>query len=153
MKDLTKAREKQLAERAVIHAMQEIVMSLPEEDKIPPEDLTSHFFAPGVYARMFVVPKGYIAIGEIHKTEHLTIICNGKVSVSTEDGPLYFEGPCIFSSRPGVKKAVYGIEESTWITIHPTEETDLKKIEEIVIAKDYNEIESPELLGVEGETI
>ena len=152
MNEVTQAREKQVAERKKIHALQDYMHTLPESMRIPKEILTSHFFAPGVYARMFVVPEGIVAIGEIHKTEHLTIICNGKVSISTEDGPMFLEGPCVFTSRPGVKKAVYALEESTWITIHVTEETDLKKIEEIVVAKDYDEIESSKLLRVEGET-
>ncbi len=139
---------KKLTERNSIHALQQMLLDLPKEEKLDLEALTDHFFAPGVYARMFFVPKGTVAIGKIHKTEHLTIICNGKCSVSTEDGPLFFEGPCVFSSRPGVKKAVYAFEDTTWITIHVTEETDLEKIEEQVIAKDYDEIE---ILRIEGE--
>ena len=134
--------KKQLQERKSIHALQSLMLDLPEEEKLDLETLTDHFFAPGVYARMFFVPKGTVAIGKIHKTEHLTIICDGKCSVSTEDGPLFFEGPCVFSSRPGVKKAVYAFEDTTWITIHVTEETDLEKIEEQVIAEDYDEIET-----------
>ncbi len=132
---------KSLAKREKILALQDLMVSLPDEEKFDLEALTEHFFAPGVYARMFFIEKGSIVVGKIHKTEHLNIICKGKCSVSTEDGPLTLEGPCIVTSRPGIKKAVYAIEDTTWITIHVTDETDLDEIEKQVIAKDYEELE------------
>ncbi len=134
----------QLAERKTIHALQDLMLALPKDEQIDVDSMTSHHFAPGVYAREYFIPKGSIVVGKIHKTEHFNIICKGKCSVSTEDGPMMFEGPCVFTSRPGVKKAVYAFEDTTWITIHVTEETDLEKIEDAVIAKDYAEIEHKE---------
>jgi quercetin dioxygenase-like cupin family protein len=133
--------EKQLAERRGIHALQDLMFEIPEEERIDVDEMTSHHFAPGVYAREYFIPAGSVVIGKIHKTEHFNIICKGKCSVSTEDGPMYVEGPQVIVSRPGVKKAVYAFEDTTWITIHVTEETDLEKIEEEVIAKDYAELE------------
>lgn len=120
---------------------------MPEEDKRDIEELTSHFFAPGCYARMLFIPKGDVAIGKIHKTDHFNIICKGKVSVSTEDGPLIVDAtarPQIVVSGTGVKKAVYAIEDTWWINIHVTDETDLDKIEDEVIAKDFAELEYQE---------
>ena len=141
MSNVQKISEKQIAERHAIHELEEIMLDLPDEEKGDLEELTSHFFAPGVYARMFFIKKGDVAIGKIHKTEHLNIICKGKISVSTEDGPMFLEGPCVVNARPGIKKAVYAIEDTWWVNIHPTDETDIEKIEEQVIAKDYDEIE------------
>ena len=132
---------KSLAKREEILALQDLMVALPDEEKFDLEELTEHYFAPGVYARMFFIEKGSIVVGKLHKTEHLNIICKGKCSVSTEDGPLTLEGPCIVTSRPGIKKAVYAIEDTTWITIHVTDETDLDEIEKQVIAKDYEELE------------
>ena len=146
MKDL--AEQKRLAERNGIHALENVMMDMPEEEKFDLDELTDHFFAPGVYARMFFIEKGSVVVGKIHKTEHLNIICKGRCSVSTEDGPMVLEGPCVVTSRPGVKKAVYALEDTTWITIHVTDETNLEKIEDVVIAKDYDELET---LRIEGE--
>ena len=146
MKDLTE--QKRLAERNGIHALENVMMDMPEEEKFDLDELTDHFFAPGVYARMFFIEKGSVVVGKIHKTEHLNIICKGRCSVSTEDGPMVLEGPCVVTSRPGVKKAVYALEDTTWITIHVTDETNLEKIEDVVIAKDYDELET---LRIEGE--
>jgi quercetin dioxygenase-like cupin family protein len=139
MKELTR-QERRLAERNEIHALEELMMSLPDDEKENIEELTSHFFAPGVYARMFLIKKGDVAIGKIHKTEHLNIICKGKVRVSTEDGPMIIEGPFVMNARPGVKKAVYALEDTWWINIHPTDKTDPDEIEKDVIANDYDEI-------------
>jgi len=139
---------KQLAERKGIHALQDLLLELPKEEQFDLDELTEHFFAPGVYARMFFIEAGSVVVGKIHKTEHFNIVCKGKCSVSTEDGPMLIEGPCVFTSRPGVKKAVYALEDTTWITIHVTDKTDIDEIEEDVIAKDYGEIET---LRIEGE--
>ena len=136
-----KPSAKQLAERRGIHALQDLMMEMPDEEKRDLDDLTSHFFAPGVYARMFFIRAGDVAVGKIHKTEHLNIICKGKISVSTEDGPILIEGPCVLNARPGIKKAVYALEDTWWINVHPTDETDIDKIEKLVIAEDYDEIE------------
>lgn len=117
------------------------MLSMPAEEQRDIESMTGHFFAPGVYARMFSIGKGDIAIGKIHKHDHLNIVCCGKIRVFTEDGPMVVEGPCVFTAKAGVKKAVYALEDTTWINIHVTDETDLDKIESEFIAKDYDELE------------
>lgn len=42
-------------------------------------------------------------------------------------------------SAPGTKRAVIALEDTTWITVHVTNETDLEKIEDYVIAKTYDD--------------
>jgi hypothetical protein len=115
-----------------------------------------HIFAPGSYAREMTIPKGTLIIGKIHKHAHLNIISKGKVRVATEFGPMSFESPYTFVSDVGTKRAVYAIEDTIWTTIHVTTETDLDRIEEYVIAKNYDELECF-LLGVvpqiEGEPL
>jgi hypothetical protein len=48
---------------------------------------------------------------------------------------------------------VYALEDTVWTTIHITEETDLDKIEDYVIAKDYAALEGASALQIEGETV
>lgn len=127
--------------RSKIAELEEALHSLPEDEKIPVDDVTSHHFAEHVYARMIFIPAGNIIVGKIHKHETMNILCKGKIAVTTEEGPMIFEGPCIVNSAPGIKKAAYAIEDSWWINIHVTDETDLGKIEDEVIAKDYAELE------------
>jgi len=143
---------KNLAKRNAIHALEDCMMGLPDEVKLDFDDLTFHHFAPGVYARELFVPKGYVLTGKIHKTEHLTIICQGKMAVASEQGEKIVEAPLVFVSKPGTKRAGYALEDCTWVTIHVTEETDLEKIEDMVIAKDYSELEGPDYPKIEEMT-
>lgn len=99
-----------------------------------------HTFAPGVYAREILLPKGSLVIGKIHKHAHLNIISKGSCEVVTEFGKDVLTAPITFVSEPGTKRAVLALEDTIWTTIHPTNETDIDKIEEEIIAKDYNEL-------------
>ena len=117
-------------------------MDLPDEDKLDADALTEHFFAPGIYARMLFIPAGAVVVGKIHKHETMNIICKGKIAISTEEGRVVFEGPCVVNSSPGIQKAGYALEDTWWINVHATKETDLEIIEDEFIAKDYDEIEN-----------
>lgn len=119
------------------------------KDTLPDCKLT-HYYAPidenygcGTYARQMFIPKGTLIIGKIHKHQHLNFIMQGKVSVSTEFGPKYFEAPCIFVSEVGLKRAVIAEEDTIWVTVHLTKhlgEENLAKMEKEVIAPSYKEL-------------
>ncbi len=123
--------------RQKLYALQEQVGTLPEA-----ECPLQHVFAPGAYARTIFIPAGTVIVGKIHKHRHLNILSKGRVSVLTESGGMQdLEGPLTMVSDPGTKRAVYAHTDTTWTTIHLTDETDLDKIEEHVIAKTYDEYE------------
>lgn len=98
-----------------------------------------HVFAPGVYARCINMPKGTTYTSKIHKTKHIAIVCSGRAIVSTGDKVETIQAPCIFVTEPNTKRALYIEEDCVWITIHPTTETDLAKVEEQIIAENYLE--------------
>lgn len=131
--------QEELSFRAGIMQLQEHMQTL--ESNLDQCTLR-HIFAPGSYAREMTIPKGTLIIGKIHKHAHLNIISKGKVRVATEFGPMFFEAPYTFVSEVGTKRAVYALEDTVWTTIHVTEETDLEKIEDYVIAKSYDELEA-----------
>lgn len=103
-----------------------------------------HSFADGVYVREIFIPAGMLIVGKIHKHSHPNFIVKGDVSVLTEEGPKRLRGPCFMISPAATKRLVYTHEDTTWITIHATKETDLEKIEEEIIAKSYNELPNME---------
>jgi hypothetical protein len=98
-----------------------------------------HFFGPGVYAREVTIPAGTACTGKIHKYAHLNIISKGDISVLTEQGVRRIRAPFTMLSPAGTKRAGFAHEETVWTTIHPTDETDLEKIEAHFIAKDRDE--------------
>jgi hypothetical protein len=114
-----------------------------------PEDV-HHHFAPGVYMRELRIPKGAVLTGKIHRTAHLNILAKGDISVLTEHGVKRLVAPCVIQSSAGIKRAGYAHEDTVWITVHPTTETNLDKLEAELIAPSFEalgEIEvKPDLL-------
>lgn len=100
----------------------------------------THHFAPGVYAREMFVPAGVMLVGKIHRHAHLNIMSQGEATVVMEEGRKRVRAPFTFVSAPGTKRAFYAHEDTVWTTIHPTDETDLEKLEEDIIAKDFEDL-------------
>jgi quercetin dioxygenase-like cupin family protein len=102
-----------------------------------------HHFADGQYGREIFIPKGTLVVGKIHKHSHLNIVSKGDVTVVTEFGINRIIAPYTFVSQPGTKRALLANEDTIWTTVHVTNETDIEKIEEQIIAptySDYDEI-------------
>ena len=111
------------------------------DDATDGKELTKHHFAPGVYLREFFLPQGMYFTSKIHKTTHFLIVASGKTAVTSERGQEIIEGPAVLLTTPGTKRAVYGIEDTTFYTVHVSEETDLEKLEANLIAKDFDEVD------------
>jgi hypothetical protein len=64
----------------------------------------------------------------------------GEVVVVTEERwREHLKAPLSMISSPGTKRAIIALEDTVWITVHVTNETDLEKIEDYVIAKTYDD--------------
>ena len=100
-----------------------------------------HRFSDGIYLREIFMPKGTRIIGKIHATEHFNVLLTGNVTVITAEGIEHIEAPYTFISKAGIQKVVIIHEDCTWQTLHVTDKTDLKEIEDELIAKDYIELE------------
>lgn len=109
-----------------------------------------HIFAPGAYAREMTIPKGTVIIGKIHRHAHLNFISAGKVRVLTETGVYEITAPHTFVSEIGTKRVVRALEDTIWTTVHVTDEMDLEKIEDYVIAKDYDALGATSASALEG---
>lgn len=133
--DLSEAKpEKPMRQK--VEALEDAIAQLPQV-----ECPLRHHFSPGVYVREMTVPEGITATGAVHKTEHLTIIV-GHCYLTTDEGVQEFKGFHTIKSKPGAKRAIFAVTETIVTTIHPTEETDLDKLCELL-----TESTSAELLG------
>lgn len=108
--------------------------------RFPQEELpVNHEFLDGVYMRTVFMKAGLIVVGKIHKQEHVAIISQGDAWVMTEDGLIRVTAPYTIKSKPGARRALYILEDMVWTTVHRSDETDLEKLEEQLIAKDFND--------------
>lgn len=123
--------------------------SLEAKIKACPETIkhldVMHHFTNGIYARTALMKAGDLIVGKIHKKEHLVVVSAGKAKVVSEEfGSKDIVAPQIFKSPPGVKRALFIIEDMVWTTVHenPSNTEDLSVLEAELIAKDYDEVKS-----------
>jgi hypothetical protein len=120
-----------------IFRLEDVMLRLPQV-----ELETIHHFAPGVYCRELRIPAGVCLTGAVHKTEHLNICLSGSLKVVSATMPdKMVQGGDIFTSPPGTKRAAVVLQDTVWLTIHATEETDIDKLEQILVTNERDAIE------------
>lgn len=129
----------QATQREKAERLERSMLALPQAD-CP----VRHYFAPGLYAREMTIPKGVTVTGAVHKTEHLIVVSMGLLRVSTEGGWRDVAAGETIVCKPGMKNAVYALEDSRWTNFlpNPTNETDTDKLTEL-----FTEAKASELLG------
>lgn len=96
----------------------------------------NHSFGDGCYIREWNSPPGVLTVSKVHKIAHPFFVLKGKVSVLTEGGVQTITAPYYGITQPGTKRLLYTHEETQWVTVHVTDETDLTAIEEEIISAD-----------------
>lgn len=120
--------------REDILLVQEAVQHLPEVD-IP----VTHYIFPGGYARQGIVKKNTILVGRIHNYAHINVMSYGDITVLTEGGIRRLQGCHTIISGPGMKRVFFAHEDTMWITIVPTSETDLDAMESVLTSETYED--------------
>lgn len=95
----------------------------------------THQFTDGAYLRTIRMAAGLLVIGQKHKTRHFNIVLRGSAMVMMDGVVKRIDGPCIFESEPGVRKVLFMLSDVEWATLHVTPETDLEKLENLLIEK------------------
>lgn len=119
---------------------------------------TTNYLSDGIYTRQLDMPKGSFVIGKEHIHEHtLNVVLKGQaIFVDGEGYVKTITAPAMFISDNGKKKFGFFTEDTTWLTIHKTDKTNLDDIEkELFITPDYqgvatdynNLVESLKVLG------
>lgn len=125
----------EIERKEIINNLESNMLELPQVE-FPVE----HFFMPGIYIRQMTGFKGHFAIGHEHLTEHTNIIIKGSLMVYDGKESYRIDAPYIFKGNPG-RKAAFFLEDTIWLNIHVTDETDLDKLEKIHIKKSDSFIE------------
>lgn len=109
--------------------------------KMAPEDRTEmqceHVFAGGMYLRKLYIPKGTILVGKIHKQECMNIVAKGDISVLTETGSARLTAGYTVVSPAGIQKVGFAHEDTIFINVFLTNETDVEKLEETLSCENY----------------
>ena len=126
-------------ERTLMDNKEELGLVVGDSDVFP----LKHTFVNGLYIREMKMKAGSFAIGKLQKQEHLWMLLEGFLTVTTLSGSAEYEGPCYIKASGGEKKVVYAHEDSIFVNIYPNpdNEQDIEKIENTWIAKDYLEYE------------
>lgn len=121
-----------IQQRAYIDTVRDVQQQLsesPDQIDVP----VQHHFAPGVYMRQMDAKAGTIVVSKMHRTEHFIMFLTGSCSVMTENGIEHIKAPCVLRTMPGTQRVGYFHEDTSCITIHPTQSTNLEEIEQQVI--------------------
>lgn len=124
--------------RAAIEQLQRVISKMPQFE---PE--TFHYFADGMVCRVVPRPAGVLVVGKVHKKEHFYMLVEGRIRVTTDDGVKELVAPAILVSQPGTKRAVLAMEDSTCVTVHRTDKTDITEIEEEIFEDDPTSMFGP----------
>lgn len=99
-----------------------------------------HIVADGMYIRKLFIKKGTILVGKIHRKACLNIVALGDISVMTETGSLRIKAGYMQASIAGMQKVGYAHEDTVFMNIFRTDETDIAKIEEEIACEDYGDL-------------
>ena len=88
-----------------------------------------HRFGPGIYIREVTLPAGAFAVGHYQKRKHMNVVITGRVTMLSEDGSTKeFKAGDVFMGKPG-RKMGWIHEDTRWLNIYSTMETDVEKLE------------------------
>lgn len=118
-----------------IERFENIVKQSPDQIQLE----VKHYFLKGVYARELFIPKDVILTGHIHKYPQLNFLVQGEMEILVDDKIIVLKAPQVISSPAGVKRIARALEDSIWITVHPTDSKDINEIEQTFIAHSKQE--------------
>ena len=99
----------------------------------PPGIEITHYFVPGLYVRQCIIPANFGLVTKIHKTQHFFAIIQGSGVVKDAKFEFNYQAPFTGITESGTQRIIRTIEETHWLTFHPTELTDPVEIERQII--------------------
>jgi hypothetical protein len=92
-----------------------------------------NFFGPNIYIKQVTMPAGSVIIGKSHKIEHICNMLSGRMILVDSNGDKKeLVAPMTFVAPKG-RKVAYIVETVVFQNIFSTDETDLDKLENMII--------------------
>jgi hypothetical protein len=93
----------------------------------------SHHFGPNIYIKEVTLPAGSVIVGKYHRHEHLCNMVSGRmIVVDSEGNRTELVAPMTFMAKSG-RKIAYIIETVVFQNIYSTSETDIQKLEDMIV--------------------
>lgn len=123
--------------RERIRALANLLLALPkcEHRDMPVE----HLIVDGMYLRKLFIPKGTLLVGKIHRRPCHNIVASGDISVLTEVAAGRFKSGSAAVSWAGTQKVGFAHEDTVFINVFRTDETDIGRIEAEIAAEEHIE--------------
>lgn len=99
-------------------------------------DAIRHHFCEGVYAKEARIPAGGLIVSHAHPFDHMSILASGWVRLEVDGELTEIHGPSVVHIAKGKHHKVLAIAESVWFCIHPTEETDPSKVDDVILQRE-----------------
>ena len=99
-----------------------------------------HRFTEKQYIREFRAPAGHTVVSKIHNTNHPIFLLEGEVTIIEESGEKRVKAPYYSTTEVGTKRVVLVHEDCFFVTVHPSDKTNIFDVEEEVIAKSFKDV-------------
>jgi hypothetical protein len=106
----------------------EVAMLAEEQIECP----TTHEFRGGLYIREAFMPAGSVVLGHAWRRPQWNVMKQGRIRVMVGGRVRELRAPRAFIGPAG-RKVAYIIEDTIWVNIFATDETDLGAVEETIL--------------------
>ena len=92
-----------------------------------------HYHTKDLYGRRIVVPTGSVFTTRVHKSDHISVMLRGRITIVDQDGnKADITAPDAFVTKQGTHRVVYVHDEVEFMTVHHCEEQDDDKVEDVL---------------------
>lgn len=138
--------ESPLATRVAIEQRKEEMLVSPNRVELP----FTESLQQGLYTRTLFIPRGCELVGKIHRKPCVNIVAKGDITIMTETGLMRVQAGYSVTSPAGIQKIGYAHEDTIFINVFRTDETEISKIEKDLICEKHEALqcaEEPVCLG------
>ena len=133
--------------KAVLSNIQNVMTQLSQQHPDQPSPyINTHHFADGVYLRAYYGFKGSMVVSQVHLHEHMTILAAGHCRVIStmqdEERIDVYKDFAIMNTPAHTKRALYFLEDTTIITVHPNPDNirDIPELERMFVVDNFEDI-------------
>ena len=115
------------------------VVMRPFAEVITADMIRHHFVgqddAKGVYAKEIHIPRGTVLVSHSHEYDHLSVLAEGAIYLTVDGMTTRREAPAVLVIRKHLEHSLHALNDVVWLCIHPTEETSVEKVDDVILQK------------------